>query len=135
MTSGAGIDATTLTRLRGLQAGPGGERPLRSLDASGDGLGEVLDYPEPIAVDASGNVFVGGVQSDNVLRWSASRGVELVLDGDGLTDGIDSPQAVARDGDGNVFVASSADDEAGNMAAIQSSLVSPGKLEYTRGRD
>ena len=41
------------------------------IDSTGDGLGNTLDFAWPIALDASGNIYVGGGFSNNVLKIQA----------------------------------------------------------------
>ena len=40
----------------------------RIMDATGDGLGNVLESPSGIALGPSGSVYVAGVLSDNVFE-------------------------------------------------------------------
>jgi hypothetical protein len=85
---------------------------------SGDGgsaTNAKMEYPESVAVDASGNLFI--VDTDNErIRKVATDGTITTLAGDGLEgysgDGVaatntslDSPGGVAVDAFGNVFIA------------------------------
>jgi hypothetical protein len=76
-----------------------------------DGPGNNTDYPQAIAVDASGNVFVTGTSygSDTyndyaTIKYSGA-GVPLWTNRyNGLGNSHDEPSAMAADGSGNVFV-------------------------------
>lgn len=79
----------------------------------GPALDAYLDFPEDIAVDASGNFFVADTYN-NVIRKINSSGVISTLAGtgsNGLVNGAASaaeftlPRGVALDGSGNVYVA------------------------------
>ncbi len=80
------------------------------IDATGDGV-HALTGVEGIAVDVAGNVFVAGLNTDNVFRVTPGGVVTQVLDatGDGVA-GFAAPFGVATDAAGNLFAAGSGTD-------------------------
>ena len=83
------------------------------IDASGDGLGNVLDGARGIVAGWSSDAYVTGQYSNNVFRvfpWVAS----LVIDetGDGLGHPLHHPWGVGLDGSGNLYVAGAGSDNA-----------------------
>ena len=77
------------------------------------GTAASFHYPATVAVDASGNVYVGDT-SNNLIRKISTGGVVTTLAGSGSTGStnatgtaasFNSPQGVAVDSSGNVYVA------------------------------
>jgi sugar lactone lactonase YvrE len=85
---------------------------------NGDGLatGSNLNYPQGVAVDGAGNVYVGDTnnyrvrkisQATSLISTAAGNGVAGFLGEDGLATAVRlySPQGVAVDAAGNVYIA------------------------------
>ena len=69
--------------------------------ANGTGTAATFNWPFGIAVDGSGNVYVGDY-SNHLIRKITSAGVVTTL---AATGGGSYPNGVAVDGSGNVYVA------------------------------
>ncbi len=82
------------------------ETIVEIVDATGDGVGNILTGSNGIAVDAGGNVYVTGAASDNVFRITPGGTIAEIIDqnGDLLGKVLDSPKSVAVDASGNVYV-------------------------------
>jgi sugar lactone lactonase YvrE len=80
------------------------------IDADGDGTNP-LSAPTDLALDAAGNLFVAGRQSDNVFRVTAGGEIAQLIDatGDGAGHPLGELLAMAVDAAGNVFVAGRSD--------------------------
>ena len=76
------------------------------IDATGDGTGNTLDYPQGLAVDGSGTVYVAGGGSHNVFEVTPAGAITEIIDatGDGTGNTLSYPKGVAVDGAGNVYV-------------------------------
>ena len=84
-------------------------------NGSADGVGAVASFgfPNGIAVDSSGTVYVGDqtnhkirkISPDGVVSTLAGSGVQGGTNGSGVAASFDSPIGVAVDGDGTVYVA------------------------------
>ena len=76
------------------------------IDATGDGLGNILDGPTGIVTDRFGNVYVTGQQSHNVFQIAPNGTVTEVMSecGDGQGNLLRGPNDLAVDEDGNVYV-------------------------------
>lgn len=83
-----------------LTAIPAGSQVVELLDASGDGT-RAFDRGRGVAIDASGNVYAVGVDSDNVFRIGPGGALTEILD---ATSGIESPWTIDVDPNGNVYV-------------------------------
>jgi len=70
------------------------QKIVELIDTTGDGSGNVLQYPEGLAVDESGNVYVAGRDTDNVFKITPAGVITELIDGTG-------------DGGGNVLVRAS----------------------------
>ena len=81
------------------------------IDATGDGGGNTLDTPLGVAVDGSGNVYVGGGGSHNVFRITPGGTITEIIDatGDG-SNALTQPNGIAVDGSGNIYVAGASSD-------------------------
>jgi uncharacterized repeat protein (TIGR01451 family) len=61
----------------------------------------VLNDPQGVAVDASGNIYISDTGNNMIKKWSAAtQNVSLLI-----SSGLNSPHSVAVDGSGNVYVA------------------------------
>jgi len=75
------------------------------IDATGDGTGNGLDAPGPLAVDAADNLYVGGILSNNVFRVTPGGAVDELIDasGDGVHE-LERVLAVAVTPGGTLYV-------------------------------
>ncbi len=75
------------------------------IDATGDGQGHLLDTPVGIAFDSVGNLYVAGVQSNNVFKVTPGGTKTQIIgpDGDGTGNLLDGPEDVAVDAQGRVI--------------------------------
>ncbi len=67
-------------------------------------LGESLQDPSGVAVDAQGNVFIADYTNNRVVKETPSGNAYTQTD---VVAGLNHPQAVAVDGAGNLFIADS----------------------------
>ncbi len=79
-------------------------------DAAGDGAGNTLDNSSVVAVDGSGNVYVAGTNSDNVLRVTPGGVITEIIDATGAGHTLGEAIRAAVDGSGNVYVTGSTSD-------------------------
>jgi hypothetical protein len=97
------------------------------IDATGDGAGNTPEFPEGVAVDSSGNVFVTGFWSDNVFKiatpGTCSTGgtpctITEIIDsaGDGAGNSLGRPVEVAANSKGSVYVTGSLSNNALKIA-------------------
>ncbi|WP_084783871.1 S-layer homology domain-containing protein [Paenibacillus sp. FJAT-26967] len=81
----------------------------KSDGGDGSGLGE-FDYPDGIAVDNSGNIYVADADNNRIQKLTAATGIWTSW---GKSDGkygselgeFDTPKGLAADSDGNLYVA------------------------------
>jgi len=71
------------------------------IDATGDGVHPLTDA-DAVVVDATGAVYVEGVQSDNVFKIEPGGMITEIIS---AADGLDTPQGLAVDASLNVYVA------------------------------
>jgi len=104
---------------RAFEVLPGSTIAVPLIDATGDGLGHVLNGPTAIATDDGGNLYVAGESSDNVFRITPGGAITEIIDatGDGSGNVLDGPVAVATDASGNVYVTGSQSDNAFRIAS------------------
>lgn len=80
------------------------------IDVSGDGAGNILNFPTGVAVDGSGTVYVAAQLSDNAFMITdpgqPSQAITEIIDalGDGQGNPLDHAENIAVDGSGNVYV-------------------------------
>ena len=74
-----------------------GQTITEIIDATGDGGGNTMSFARGIAVDGSGNAFVGGATSDNVFKITPGGTITQIIDatGDGGGNVLDSPDDIA----------------------------------------
>jgi trimeric autotransporter adhesin len=106
---------------------------------SGDGSAAIsteLYYPESVAVDASGNLFVADTNNNRIRKVSASSGIITTVAGSGIpgyfgdggpatSAGLASPFGVAVDASGNLFIGDTYNDRIREVG-IQSLTFSSG---------
>ena len=118
-----------------------GSGAVGSLD--GVGTAATFSYPAGIAVDSSGNVFVGDRGSNKIRKIApggavttvAGTGVAGSADGPGSTATFSMPYGVAVDGSGNVYVADSLMNKVRKItpAGIVSTFAGSGSFGSTDG--
>ncbi|MBT9333387.1 chitobiase/beta-hexosaminidase C-terminal domain-containing protein [Paracidobacterium acidisoli] len=91
------------------------------MNYSGDGgaaTGAELGYPWAVALDSSGNVYIGDSNNNRIRKVTASTGIISTVAGDGVSgyagDGgiavsaeLNAPEGVAVDHSGNIYIADS----------------------------
>ena len=89
------------------------------IDSTGDGMGNTLNYPEGIAVDGNGNVYVAGIDSDNAFKITSGGVITEIIDstGDGTGNTLYGPADIAVDGNGNVYVTGAGNNNAFKITA------------------
>jgi len=77
------------------------------IDATGDGAGNILDLPQDITTDSSGNVYVAGFDSSNAFQITPGGVITEIIDstGDGAGNPLSLVFGIEIDSSGNVFVA------------------------------
>jgi hypothetical protein len=100
--------------LLGNPIGAAGQNITEVIDVTGDGMGNALDFPEGIAVDDFGNVYMTGAGSDNAFKITPGGVITQIIDGtgDGMGNMLDLPEGIAVDSSGNVYVAGAVSDNA-----------------------
>ena len=80
--------------------------------AGGNGQGDrltQLSHPTGIAVDQSGQIYVGNYDNDRVMRWcEGEKGGRIVVGGNGRgqeKNQLNRPLGLSFDGEGNLYVA------------------------------
>ncbi len=100
--------AGVVTTLAGLAGTPG--------SADGPGSAALFDSPSGVAVDGSGNVFVGDSGNCTIRKITTTGEVSTVAGFAGIADNVDGtggaarfnhPSGVALDGSGNLYIADS----------------------------
>ena len=111
VTSGNKKERTFMTTVI---AQGGGGVITEIIDATGDGGGNILTFPDAIAVDGVENVYVAGQISDNAFKITPGGVITEIIDttGDGGGNTLDGPRGIAVDGAGNVYVAGAGSDNA-----------------------
>ena len=76
------------------------------INASGDGVGNVLGGPMGVAADADGTAYVVGYYSDNAFEIASLGAITQIIDstGDGAGNMLQWPPGIAVGLDGNVYV-------------------------------
>jgi hypothetical protein len=97
-----------LTGLFALATPPvAGQAITQIIDATGDGQGNPLAGARGLTLDRWGNVYVAGLESDNVFQVALDGTITEVMDetGDGLGQPLSEPVSLATDAAGGVYVA------------------------------
>jgi len=89
-----------------LSTGSAAQTITEIIDATGDGAGNTLNTPSGLAVDASGNVFVGGAGSDNGFKIAPGGAITEIIDatGDGAGNTLTETRRVGVDASGNFYI-------------------------------
>ena len=132
------VDPSGISLLAGSIGGSG--------NVDGTGSAARFNYPTGVAVDASGNVFVGDLEN-HTIRKITSAGVVTTLagtagspgssDGTGAAARFSGPFGVAVDASGNVFVADTSNNtirkitSAGVVTTLAGTAGSPGSSDGT----
>ena len=84
------------------------------IDAAGDGAGNILDLPQDITTDSSGNVYVAGFSSSNAFKITPGGTITEIIDstGDGAGNPLSLVFGIETDSSGNVFVSGLGSDNA-----------------------
>lgn len=84
------------------------------IDATGDGQGHELKNTTGVALDAAGNLYVAGSQSDNAFKVTPGGTKTQIIgpDGDGAGHVLDGPQGIAVNAAGRVVLGGSDSDNA-----------------------
>jgi len=88
------------------------------INASGDGAGNTLDYPQGIAIDSLDNVYVTAFDGDNVFKITPAGIITEIINGtgDGVND-LNGPDGITVDSLGNVYVTGYYSDNAFKISA------------------
>jgi DNA-binding beta-propeller fold protein YncE len=65
-----------------------------------------VSFPEGVAVDGSGNVYIADTWNNAVEEWTATNNTLVTL----VSSGLNRPEGVAVDGAGNVYIADTEND-------------------------
>jgi len=81
-------------------------RITQIIDATGDGMGNSLQYAHGIAVDGAGNAYVTGVKNSNAFKIAPDGSITEIIDsrGDSAGNSLNHPYEVAVGATGNVYV-------------------------------
>jgi sugar lactone lactonase YvrE len=77
-----------------------------------------LNYPQGIAVDAAGNVYIADTQNNAIKKWTAGSNAVSML----VSTGLGGPQALAVDVAGNVYIADTQNNAIKKWTAATASL-------------
>jgi DNA-binding beta-propeller fold protein YncE len=89
------IDGQTLTLIQAGATYVANPASTTTLVSSG------LSYPNGIAVDGSGNVYIADTTNNAIKKWTATNNTVITL----VAAGLNQPFGVAVDGSGNVYIA------------------------------
>jgi hypothetical protein len=82
------------------------------IDATGDGAGNVLEAPTTLTVDSDDNVYIAGIDSDNVFQVTPLGVITEIIDALGDDEGneIIRPGGLAVDSNDDVYVSGQVSD-------------------------
>ncbi|HEY3129921.1 MAG TPA: IPT/TIG domain-containing protein [Acidobacteriota bacterium] len=126
-------------------AGIGQFRFTSDIGDDGPAVAAALTFPNGIAVDTVGNLFIADTAADRVRKVAAGTGVITTFAGSGETGffgdngpatgaNLNSPQAIAVDASGNVFIADTSNNRIRKVAAgtgIITTVVGSGQAGFS----
>jgi DNA-binding beta-propeller fold protein YncE len=87
--------------------------PLTTMVSSG------LYYPQGMAVDGAGNVYIADTYNNAIKEWIAASNTVITL----VSSGLNHPYGVAVDGAGNVYIADTWDNAIKQWIAVSNTVI------------
>jgi DNA-binding beta-propeller fold protein YncE len=125
----------------GFVSASGGQNISSGSKMSGDIGSAEFDFPQGIAVDSAGNVYVADTGNDRIQKFSSDGTYLLAWGSHGKGPGeFDSPDGIAVDSAGNVYVADTGNDRIQKFSSDGTYLLAwgshglgPGEFDNPRG--